>query len=75
MKLLFPLLSHFLVTLARLVCHGGLRSVVAESLAVKHQLLIMKRSQRRGSSLRRWQVLVGDPCFPTLCSAKIIGVK
>jgi len=47
MRLLFALLGHLLVTLARLARRGGVRSVVAESLAVKHQLLIMQRSQRR----------------------------
>jgi hypothetical protein len=47
MRLLFPLLGHLLVTLARLASPGGVRAVVAESLAVKHQLLAMKRSQRR----------------------------
>src|SRR5271156_4910085 len=51
MKLMFLLLGHLLVTLARLASPGGLRSVVAESLAVKHQLLIMKRSQRGASNL------------------------
>ena len=35
MKLLFPLLGHLLVTLARLASPGGVRAVVAESLAVK----------------------------------------
>ena len=53
MKLLFTLLGHLLVTLARLAGPGGVRSVVAESLAVKHQLLIMKRSQRRAPNLTR----------------------
>jgi hypothetical protein len=51
MKLLFPLLGHLLVTLARLASPGGIRAVVAESLAVKHQLLIMKRSRRRAPDL------------------------
>jgi hypothetical protein len=51
MKLLFPLLGHLLVTLARLTSPGGVRAVVAQSLAVKHQLLIMKRSQRRAPDL------------------------
>jgi putative transposase len=51
MRLLFPLLGHLLVTLARLAGPGGVRAVVAESLAVKHQLLIMKRSQRRAPNL------------------------
>ena len=51
MKLLFPLLGHLLLTLARLARPGGVRAVVAETLAVKHQLLIMKRSQRRAPNL------------------------
>ena len=50
-RLRFPLLGHLLVTLARLVRPGGVRAVVAESLAVKHQLLIMKRSRRRAPNL------------------------
>ena len=54
MRLLFPLLGHLLVTLARLARPGGVRAVVAESLAVKHQLLIMKRSQRRAPNLTSW---------------------
>ena len=52
MRLLFPLLGHLLVTLARLARPGGVRAVVAESLAVKHQLLIMKRSRRWASVCR-----------------------
>jgi hypothetical protein len=43
MRLLFSLIAHFLVTLARLSKPGGLGAVVAESLAVKHQLLILRR--------------------------------
>jgi hypothetical protein len=58
MKLLFLLLGHLLVTLARLTSPGGLRSVVAESLAVKHQLLIVKRSQRRAPNLTSWDRLM-----------------
>jgi putative transposase len=49
-----------LVTLARLARPGGIRAVAAESLAVKHQLLIMKRSRRRGPNLTRWdRVILG----------------
>jgi len=58
MKLLFPLLGHLLVTLARLARPGGVRAVVAETLAVKHQLLIMKRSQRRAPNLTSWDRLM-----------------
>src|SRR5580704_1371417 len=58
MRLLFALLGHLLVTLARLAGRGGFRSVVAESLAVKHQLLIMQRSQRRSPNLTSWDRLL-----------------
>jgi putative transposase len=58
MRLLFALIGHLLVTLARLAGRGGVRSVVAESLAVKHQLLIMQRSQRRSPNLTSWDRLL-----------------
>ncbi len=51
MRLLFILIAHLLVTLARLIRPAGIRAVAPESLAVKHQLLIMKGSHRRGPSL------------------------
>jgi len=37
---------HFIATLARLLGPGGVRSIVAESLIVKHQLLIVNRSRQ-----------------------------
>ena len=46
------LLIHFLWTLIRLLRPGGTRSIVAESLLVKHQLLIGNRSKRRAPALR-----------------------
>ena len=46
MSLLFSLIAHLLVTLARLARPGGLGAVAAESLAVKHQLLILRRARR-----------------------------
>ena len=41
------LLVHLIATLARLMGPGGLRSVVAESVLVKQQLLILNRSRHR----------------------------
>ena len=38
---------HLIVTLARLARPGGLRSVVAESVLVRHQLLIVNRGRKR----------------------------
>jgi len=58
MTLWFRLIAHLLVTLARLARPGGVRAVAAESLAVKHQLLVMKRSQRRSPNLTGWNRLI-----------------
>ena len=41
------LFIHFLATIARLMRPGGARAVVAESLIVKHQLVILNRSRER----------------------------
>src|SRR5215469_6140411 len=38
---------HLIVTLARLARPGGLRSVLAESVLVRHQLLILNRGRKR----------------------------
>jgi len=60
MTLWFRLFAHLLVTLARLARPGGVRAVAAESLAVKYQLLIMKRSKRRSPNLTSWdRVILG----------------
>ena len=41
------LFLHLIVTVVRLARPGGLRSVVAESLLVKHQLRILNRGRKR----------------------------
>ena len=45
------LLVHLLTTLVRLLGPGGTRAVVAETLQVKHQLVILNRSRRRAPNL------------------------
>jgi len=56
------LISHLLVTLAKLGARAGLGALVAESLAVKHQLVIMKRAQRRAPNLTSWDRLALGGC-------------
>ena len=46
------LVLHLLATVARLAGPGGARSVVAESVLVKHQLIILNRSSKRSPRLR-----------------------
>ena len=55
---LFILIAHLLINLAKLARPGGLGAVAAESLAVKPQLLVMKRAQRRAPNLTSWDRLV-----------------
>ena len=62
MRLLFILLVHLLVTLVRLAPPGGVGAVAAESLAVKHQLLIMKRARRRSPNLTHWDRAILGLC-------------
>jgi hypothetical protein len=51
MRDLVILFFHFLATKARLLGSGRVRSVVAESLLVKYQLLIVNRSRQRAPNL------------------------
>jgi putative transposase len=62
MRDLFILLARLLVTLARLARPGGLGAVVAESLAAKQQLLVIKRAQRRAPKLTSWDRLILGVC-------------
>src|SRR5208282_1342262 len=51
MSELLILTIHVLVTFLKLLRPGGLRVVVAESLLLKHQILISNRSRRRAPNL------------------------
>ena len=51
MRGLLILAIHLLVTFAKLLRPGGVRAIVAESLVLKHQLLISSRSRRRAPNL------------------------
>jgi hypothetical protein len=51
-----------IVTLARLLEPGGVRGVVAESLLVKQQLLVLSRSRERAPNLRPMERIVAGLC-------------
>lgn len=51
MRDLLLLAIHLLVTLVKLLRPGGVRAVAAESLLLKHQLLISNRSRQRAPNL------------------------
>jgi hypothetical protein len=63
MKDLLILLLHLLTTIAKLVGPGGAKSVVANSLLMKQQLLVINRSRRRAPNLSAL-----DRCLFGFCS-------
>ena len=50
MRDIFSLFLHAIVTIIRLGQPGGLRSVVAESVLMRHQVLILNRGRKRAPS-------------------------
>ena len=56
------LFVHLIVTAVRLARPGGLRSVVAESVLVKHQLLILNRGRKRAPNLRSADRVIAGLC-------------
>ena len=51
MRNLPVLFVHFIAVLARLLGPGGVRSLIAESLLLKHQILIVNHSRKRSPNL------------------------
>jgi hypothetical protein len=66
MKDLLVLLAHLLTTLAKLLGPGGARAIVADSLLMKHQLLIINRSRRRAPNLTPFGANIGTSTFKPL---------
>jgi hypothetical protein len=65
MRVAGSLVIHLIWTLIRLLRPGGTRAVVAESLLIKHQLLIINRSRQRALA---WQP--GNSTFKSPVCAK-----
>jgi hypothetical protein len=62
MRELVVLFLHLLATVARRAGPGGARAVVAESLLVKQQLLILNRSRKRSPNLHLADRIVAGMC-------------
>jgi hypothetical protein len=52
MRDLAILFNHLLTTIAKLMRPGGGRAVLAESLLLKHQFVILNRGRERAPNLR-----------------------
>jgi putative transposase len=66
------LFLHLLVTVARLAGPGGARSVVAESVLVKHQLLVLNRCRKRSPNLCPSDRVVAGLCAVFIRPGRLI---
>ena len=65
------LLIHALATVLKLLGPGGARSVVAESLLVKQQILILTRDRQRAPNLRPADRIIAGTCALLLRPGRI----
>jgi transposase InsO family protein len=70
MRDIFILFLHAIVITIRLARHGGLRSVVAESVLMRHQFVILNRGRKRAPNLR-----VSDRIIAGLCTLLMRPVR
>ena len=62
MRDLLILFVHLIVTVLRLAMPRGARCVVAESVLVKHQLLMLNRGRKRAPNLRPADRIIAGLC-------------
>src|SRR5687768_3203446 len=72
MRDLADLFVHLIATVARLLGRGGARSGVAESLLLKHQLLILNRSRTRAPNLRPIDRVIAGLCSGLMRPARLL---
>ena len=72
MRDLAVLFLHLLATVARLAGPGGARALVAESVLVKQQLLILNRSRKRSPNLCLAERLVAGVCTLLMRPSRLV---
>jgi putative transposase len=72
MREILVLLVHLAVTLVRLARPGGFRSVLAESVLLRHQLLILNRSRKRAPNLHATDRMLAGFCMLFLRPARVV---
>src|ERR1700719_3465188 len=72
MREFLVILVHLVVVVVRLARPGGLRGVVAESVLVRHQLLILNRGRKRAPNLRVADRFIAGVCTLFICRARLL---
>jgi putative transposase len=71
MRDFLALMVHLIVTLFRAVKPGGLRTVLAESVMLRHQLLILNRGRKRAPNLRPVDRILAGLCTAFIQPARL----
>src|SRR4029077_15445603 len=72
MRDIFTLFLHGIVIVIRLGRPGGLRSVVAESVLMRHQVLILNRGRKRAPNLRASDRIIAGLCTLMMRPARVL---
>src|SRR5215831_14936928 len=72
MRDIFTLFLYAIVTIIRLGKPGGLRAVVAESILMRHQLLILNRGRKRAPNLRASDRIIAGLCTLMMRQARVL---
>src|SRR3989442_4203322 len=72
MREILVLFVHLIATVVRLARPGGLRAVVAESVLVRHQLLILNRGRKRAPNLRVSDRIIAGLCTLLMRPARVL---
>ncbi len=71
MRTILVLALHLVIRIAKLLGPGGVRGLVAETLLVKHQLLVINRSRRRAPNLTGYDRILMGLCSLLMASDRI----
>src|SRR5215831_10616141 len=72
MRDVFTLFLHAIVIIVRLARPGGLRSVVAESVLIRQQVLILNRGRKRAPNLRASDRIIAGLCTVLMRPARVL---
>src|SRR6516225_5658385 len=72
MRDIFTLFLHSIVTIIRLARPGGLQAVIAESVLMRHQVLILNRGRKRAPNLRSSDRIIAGLCTLMMRPARIL---
>src|SRR5437773_4421462 len=72
MRDIFTLFLHAIVAIMRLGQPGGLRSVVAESVLMRHQVLVLNRGRKRAPNLRASDRIITGLCTLLMRPARVL---